>query len=176
MSPNAQTNANLGTDGRNPTDTVQFVTFFLSEREFGVDIQSVREIKGWQQTTALPSTPPYVLGAINLRGQIIAVYDLRQRLGIGATEAGDSHVVVVVEIGDRSLGLLADSVSDILTIDVGSIRAVPATGSNREPLLTGLIAKGEKMVSLLDLECIAGNELGHAVDDEFDDDEDRDAA
>lgn len=176
MSTHANAENNLGNEGHNPTDSVQFVTFFLSEREFGVDIQSVREIKGWQQTTALPSTPPYVLGAINLRGQIIAVYDLRQRLGIGSTEAGDSHVVVVVEIGERSLGLLADSVSDILTIDSASIRPVPVSGGNREPLLTGLIAKGEKMVSLLDLECIAGNELGRGDDGEFDDDEKRDAA
>lgn len=174
MSTHAQTDVDSGVEGRNPTDSVQFVTFFLSEREFGVDIQSVREIKGWQQTTALPSTPPYVLGAINLRGQIIAVYDLRQRLGIGATEAGESHVVVVVEIGERSLGLLADSVSDILTIDAASIRQVPVSGGNREPLLTGLIAKGEKMVSLLDLECIAGNEL--ELNRELDDDESRDAA
>lgn len=155
-------------DGAGIGESRQFVTFFLSDQEFGVDIQSVREIKGWQETTALPNTPPYVIGAINLRGQIIAVYDLRYLLGIGKTDVGNGHVIVVVEIGDRSLGLLADSVSDILTLDASEIRPVPATGVTQDQFLTGLIARGDKMVSILDLPTVAGEELG-SEDEDFDD-------
>lgn len=158
MSPDTANHAE--DDARGDAETCQFVTFFLSDQEFGVNIQSVREIKGWQHTTALPNTPPYVIGALNLRGQIIAVYDLRYLLGIGKSDAGAGHVVVVVEIGDRCLGLLADSVSDILTLDAASIRPVPATAAAKEQFLTGLIARGEKMVSILDLPVVAGEELG----------------
>jgi len=142
----------------------QLVTFFLSEQEFGVDIQSVREIKGSQETTTLPNTPPYVLGAINLRGQIIAVYDLRYLLGIGKTEVGSVHVIVVVEIGDRCLGLLADSVSDILTLDTSEIRQAPATSVTQDQFLTGLIAREKNLVSILDLPAIAGENFADGYD------------
>lgn len=166
-----ETNAYAGDGGKSDGDTCQFVTFFLSDQEFGVDIQSVKEIKGWQQTTALPNTPPYVIGALNLRGQIIAVYDLRYLLGIGKTDIGPGHVVVVVELGERCLGLLADSVSDILTLDASEIRPVPSTSISQDQYLVGLIARGEKMVSILDLPTVAGEELGNEDDDFFDADE-----
>lgn len=141
-------------------ETRQFVTFFVSDKEFGVDIQSVREIKGWQPTTALPNTPDYVIGALNLRGQIITVYDLGRRIGLGQSDIGKGHVVVVVEIGDRSLGLLADSVSDIITLEARAIRPVPVVGGDKEQLLSGLIPRDERMVSILELDAIAGAELG----------------
>ena len=147
----------------------QFVTFFLSEQEFGVDIQSVREIKGWQAATALPNTPAYVIGAINLRGQIISVYDLQHLLGIGKTNVDSSHVIVVVEIGDRCLGLLADSVSDIQTVAAAEIKPAPEAGVTTHQFLTGLIARGEKMISILDLPSVAGEELGLDSDDDADD-------
>ena len=165
ITENGQTNA----DGENALgDVRQFVTFFLSDTEFGVDIQSVREIKGWQHATALPNTPDYVIGALNLRGQIIAVYDLRRRLGIGTSEVGPGNVIVVVEIGERCLGLLADSVSDIIAMDESAIRPVPTTGPNKAQQLSGLIARDEKMVSILDLTMVAGEELGRSEDEDDD--------
>ena len=94
----------------------------------------MREIKGWQPTTPLPNAASHVLGVINLRGTIIAVYDLRHRLGLGPAEVSRSSVVIVVDLADRLAGILVDSVSDI--IDVPRSRPAPpptspATGTMR---------------------------------------------
>ena len=79
----------------------RIVTFKVDGRSFGVDVASVREIKGWQPTTPLPNAALHVLGVINLRGAIIAVYDLRRRLGLGASTISRSSVVIVVDLGER---------------------------------------------------------------------------
>ena len=97
--------------GEAGTAVKQFVTFTIGEEEYGVDIMMVREIKGWSPTTTLPNSPPYVRGVINLRGIIVPIFDLRMRFGMGLNEPGATHVVIIVKIGARTVGLLADGVS-----------------------------------------------------------------
>ncbi|WP_406854409.1 chemotaxis protein CheW [Alsobacter sp. KACC 23698] len=88
------------------------MTFETNGRSFGIDVSAVREIRGWQQTTPLPNSSDHVLGVINLRGVIVPVIDLRQRLGLGPSTISRSSVVIVVANGDRLEGVLADAVSD----------------------------------------------------------------
>ena len=110
-------------DQANPAaqDTIRrVVTFRVDQRAFGIDVGDVREIKGWQATTPLPHAAPYVRGVINLRGAIIAVYDLRRRIGEGATEASTTHVIIVVDAGEQVVGILVDAVSDIVDVPASS--------------------------------------------------------
>ena len=98
----------------------RIVTFKVGDRTFGLDVGMVREIKGWQATTPLPHAAPHVRGVLNLRGVILAVYDLRTAIGMGVTDATATHVIVVVDVEDKTAGLLVDSVSDIVDVPVSA--------------------------------------------------------
>ncbi|WP_439552086.1 chemotaxis protein CheW [Falsiroseomonas sp.] len=131
----------------------QYITCTLGDAEYGIDILSVREIKGWSETTALPHAPAWVRGVINLRGTIVPILDLRSRFGLGQTAATAMHVVVIIQTATRMAGLLVDSVSDIITVGAEEVRAVPEVGmSVPERLLSGLIPREGAMVSLVSLD------------------------
>ncbi|MFT4080056.1 chemotaxis protein CheW [Rhodomicrobium lacus] len=131
----------------------QFISFSIGGEEYAIDITAVREIRGWSGTTALPNQPDYVLGVMNLRGTIIPVYDLKLRFGTGATEAAKSKIVIIVAIRERTVGLLVDAVSDILTIETSEIRPVPEMdrGAVAE-FLSGIVSVEGTMVVVLSLE------------------------
>lgn len=107
----------------------EVVSFKVAEQDFCIDIGVVREIRGWSATTVLPHSQDYVKGVVNLRGSVVAVVDLSARLGFGATVPEARHIIIIVMIGDQTIGLLADVVSDILTIDDTSMRQVPDIAS-----------------------------------------------
>ena len=101
-------------DGASGIDGLsQFISFAIGDDQYGVDIMAVREIKGWSQITALPRQPDYMRGVLNLRGVMVPIIDLRCRFGQGMTEATALHIVIVVQIGARHVGLLADRVLDL---------------------------------------------------------------
>ncbi len=131
----------------------QFISFKMGEEEYAIDIMAVREIKGWSQTTTLPNQPSHIRGVMNLRGTVVPIFDLRCRFGMGVTDASSLHVVIIVAVLDRLIGLLVDTVSDILTIETGEIRAVPdsASGENVD-FLAGIATIKESMVVILSLD------------------------
>ncbi len=141
----------------------RIVTFKVDGRSFGVDVASVREIKGWQPTTPLPNASAHVLGVINLRGAIIAVYDLRRRLGLGSSTISRSSVVIVVDLGERLAGLLVDAVSDIVDIQVSSLRPAPEIAGEGDDILQALVVKGDDVVALLDLSSVVRENMGLAA-------------
>lgn len=131
-------------------EALQLVTFCLGDQTYGVDIMAVREIKVWTETTPLPNTPRFVRGVINLRGIIVPVFDLRERFGQGLTEVTKTHVVVVVAVDTRIIGILVDAVSDILTVPRAAVRPVPDGEHGQDSaFLAGLIAQGDAMVALI---------------------------
>lgn len=132
----------------------QIVVLTLRGRAFGVDVRRVREIRGWQPTTELPHAPNYVLGIVNLRGAIVPVFDLQARLGFGPNCNPAAGVVIVVEIGDRFVGFLSDSVSDIIDIGEDDLRPAPDYADGHRPLLHGLAVKNDDIVGLLDLDAV----------------------
>jgi purine-binding chemotaxis protein CheW len=133
-------------------NTKQFVTFTLGEAEYGIDIMVVREIKGWTDTTMIPNAPTYVRGVVNLRGVIVPIFDLRARFGLGLTVPTKMHVVIIVASGSRTIGLLVDTVSDIISIDPKAIRPVPEMGlPTEDQFLDGLVAMDNRMVTLVSL-------------------------
>jgi len=142
-------------------ETRQFISFTIGDEEYGVDIMAIREIKGWVATTELPNTPPYVRGVINLRGAIVPIFDLRARFGGGDTEASARHVIIVVSVRSRVVGLLVDAVADIITIAFSSIQPVPELEHKTDAgFLAGLVTVEGRMVALLDLDRLFDVELG----------------
>ncbi|ADO42906.1 CheW protein [Ketogulonicigenium vulgare Y25] len=106
------------------------VAFKLADQDFCIDIGLVREIRGWAPATLLPHAPDYIKGVINLRGAVVAVVDLAARLGFGPTAPSDRHVIIIVLYEGRVVGLLAELVSDIVTLDEAQMRAVPDIASD----------------------------------------------
>ena len=104
---------------------IQFISFAIGDDQYGVDIMAVREIKGWSEITHLPRQPEYVRGVLNLRGAIVPIVDLRCRFGQGLTETTPLHIVIIVQIGGRQVGLIGDRVLDIVSVDASQIQQVP---------------------------------------------------
>lgn len=140
-------------DRKDASDYKQYVTFAVGDRLYGVEIVLVREIKQWTPTTALPNQPHYTRGVLNLRGTIVPVHDLRARFGGPLTEATENHVVVIASIGEQSVGILVDAVSDILTVSPEDVRAIPS-GARELDLesISGLVSSGDDMIALLELQ------------------------
>lgn len=130
----------------------QFISFTIGEEEYGVDIIAIREIKGWTPTTALPETPAHMRGVIDLRGAIIPILDLRARFTGALTDPTSRHVIMVVSVEGRDLGILVDAVADILTVSPDQIQPVPELEqAQRSESLSGIVAVDGRMVALLDL-------------------------
>ena len=135
-------------------NALQLIAFSIADQTYGVEITTVREIRAWNGATPLPNTQEYVRGVINLRGTIVPIFDLRARFGDGQTEPTKNHVVVVMSVGEKWVGILVDAVSDILTISKDDIHNVPESNQSDTELLNGIVTHDNRMVGLIDLEAI----------------------
>ncbi len=134
-------------------DWSQYVTFLVDGRSYAIEITKIREIRGWSTPTSLPNAPHAMRGLLNLRGIVVPVFDLRCQFSGIDTEVGTSHVVIIVTLVDRLIGILVDAVSDILTLEPGEIMPVPNTGNGPDQqFLNGLVSKDDRMIALLQLE------------------------
>ena len=134
-------------------DISEFISFAIGDDQYGVDIMAVREIKEWSNVTHLPEQPDYMRGVLHLRGVIVPILDLRCRFGQGPTVATAMHIVLIVQIADRQIGLLADRVLDIVSFERHKIQPVPnVVQSARVDFLSGLIITGGEILALIDLD------------------------
>ncbi len=130
----------------------EFVSFAIGEEHYGVEIRAVREIKGWSRITELPGQPDYVRGVLNLRGTMVPIIDLRCRFGMGMTEPSPLHIVIVVQINEQPVGLLADRVLDIVAVDESSVQPVTRVSQGaRSDYLSGLVTIEAGMIALINL-------------------------
>ncbi|HYE42329.1 MAG TPA: chemotaxis protein CheW [Caulobacteraceae bacterium] len=131
----------------------ELISFRIGEQEFCVDIMSVREIRGWTPATPLPRTPAFMKGVINLRGAVLPIVDLGSRLGLSTAEPTARHVIMVVHIGERTVGLLVDAVSDIITVTDGQIQPTPDVACDQvKTFVRGIFAIEGRMISLVELD------------------------
>ena len=141
----------------------KYLTFALGKEEYGLEILKVREIIGYVDITAVPQTPHYVKGVINLRGQVIPVIELRAKFGLPSTEVTDQTCVIVVEVasGNRtySKGLIVDNVEEVLDIAGENIEETPQFGSNIDTeFILGMGKVGDAVKILLDIDKVLAND------------------
>jgi purine-binding chemotaxis protein CheW len=128
------------------------VTFHLGKEEYGVEIGSVQEIIRASDITPVPGAQAHVRGVINLRGKIIPVVDLRRRFALQATEASDAQRIIVVELGEKRLGMLVDSVSQVIKVPAGVVEEIPDEATTIDDRYIKGIAKMEsRLIIILDL-------------------------
>lgn len=133
----------------------EVVAFCVAGQDFCFDIMSVREIRGWTETTTLPHAQSYVKGVINLRGSVVPVVDLSDRLGFGQTEACARHVIIITVVQGQTIGLLADVVLDILAVSEESMHAVPDMVSDQvKAFISGVVLVEDRMIRRLDLSSV----------------------
>jgi purine-binding chemotaxis protein CheW len=143
----------LGNESRTGAIPTQLISFAIGDDQYGVDIMAVREIKGWSEITHLPSQPDYVRGVLNLRGVIVPIVDLRCRFGQGLTQATPLHIVIIVQIAAKPIGLLADRVLDIVSLEESQMQPVPRIAhAQRANFLAGLVTIDGAMIALIDLQ------------------------
>ncbi len=137
----------------------ELIAFRIGAQEFCVDIMAVREIRGWTQATVLPRSPDWMRGVINLRGAVLPIVDLAARLGFMPREAPERQVIIVAQIANGAstqiVGLQVDAVSDILTVEDGTLQPPPDVASELvRNFVQGLLAIEGRMVSLVSLDRI----------------------
>jgi len=129
-------------------DRRELISFRAGEQEYCIDIMAVREIRGWSPATSLPHAPAFMRGVINLRGAVLPIMDFSARLGLAATEPSARHVIIVVSVDDKTVGLLVDGVSDILSVTDEMLQPTPDVACDRvRSLVKGLISLDERMIS-----------------------------
>ena len=142
---------------RNAPDASQFLTFRIGAEEYGLDILRVQEIRSYEKPTRIANAPEFVKGVVNLRGVIVPVVDLRLRLGqVG--EYNDFTVVIVLNVLGRVVGIVVDSVSDVLELAADEIKPRPDIAAALDArFITGLGKVAERMLILLDIEAMVGS-------------------
>lgn len=142
---------NADTNIRSSSD-IELLSFRLAEQEYSVDIMSVREIRGWTRATPLPHSPAHVRGVINLRGTVLPVVDLSVRLGMDRVDGDSRNVIIVVQVGGQTAGLLVDAVSDILALPRSELQAPPGIGNeDANGFVQALTIVDGRMIRVLDL-------------------------
>lgn len=152
------------TDDTNRSAPAELLTFRIADQEYSLDIMCVREIRGWTKTTPLPHAPPHMKGVINLRGTVLPVMDLAERLGMETREHTDRNVIIVVKHKDSMTGLLVDAVSDIIALTDDDLCPPPdLSTSGSSGVIKALTLMDERMIRVLDLANIVEFETSGAA-------------
>ncbi|PIF93407.1 CheW protein [Acidovorax sp. 62] len=147
------------------TQIREFLAFKIANEEYGVDILRVQEIRSYEKPTTIANAPEHLKGVVNLRGVIVPIIDLRIKLGVSEVQYNHLTVVIVLNIGQRVIGVVVDGVSDVLTLEPSQLRPVPALDSNFDPEhLLAIGSVDDRMLILLDIEkFLADTVLGEAA-------------
>jgi purine-binding chemotaxis protein CheW len=142
------------------SSSTEFISFAIGDEQYGVDIMAVREIKEWSGVTQLPNQPDYMRGVLNLRGLMVPIIDLRCRFGQGLTDATPVHVVIVVHVDGKTVGLLADRVLDIVSVEGSQVQPVPQVSRSAQTnFLSGLVTIDSTMIALIALNHLFSDQI-----------------
>lgn len=134
-------------------ESQQFLTFLLDDQEYGLEIFKIREIRGYAPITPIPNVPPHVRGVMNLRGTVLPVVDLRMKFHLPPVEYNKYTVIVIAAVGDKTVGLLVDAVSDVLMVSDKDIREAPDFGASVDTrFINGVFESRERLTVALNLE------------------------
>jgi purine-binding chemotaxis protein CheW len=131
----------------------EFLAFTLGQEEYGIDILKVQEIRGYEAVTRIANAPEFVKGVINLRGIIVPIVDMRIKFNLGEPTYDQFTVVIILNIAGRVVGMVVDSVSDVITLNPGDIKPAPEMGTAfNTDYLVGLGTLEERMLILIDID------------------------
>lgn len=146
----------------------EYLTFRLDREEYGIDILKVQEIRGYEPPTRIANAPEFIKGVVNLRGTIVPIVDMRLKFQCVKAEYNAFTVVIILNLRDRIVGVVVDSVSDVMELPPENLKAAPEIDSVIDSsAVMGLGSLGERMLILLDIEkLMAGLDMGLASGEE----------
>ncbi len=130
----------------------EFLTFNLGNEEYGIDILKVQEIRGYEAVTRIANTPAFIKGVINLRGVIVPIVDMRIKFDLGEPVYNEFTVAIILNIGRRVIGIVVDTVSDVVSLPEDEIHPAPELGTFDNQFLMGLASANDRMLILIDIE------------------------
>ena len=137
----------------------EFISLFVGEQSFCIELNRIREIRRWEPVTMLPHSPHFVLGVVNLRGAVIPIIDLACKLGFPPFEPTKRNVIIICNLGHQVIGLLVESVSEILTVDLSEMQEAPRVKEDASnSAIRGVISIKDDMIRVIDLESMMGME------------------
>lgn len=144
----------------------EYLTFRLSQEEYGIDILKVQEIRGYEPPTRIANAPTFIKGVVNLRGTIVPIVDMRLKFNCSEAEYNSFTVVIILNLRSRIVGIVVDSVSDVLELAADSIKSAPDIESIIDNgCILGLGSVNERMLILLDIErLMSGADMGLSTD------------
>ena len=145
--------------------TLRWVTFHLGEEAYGINVMQVQEVLRVAEIAPVPGAPHYVMGIINLRGNVVTVIDTRARLGLDAKELDDSSRVVIIEAGKNVVGILVDSVAEVIELRMSEVDSAPNVGGDESSkYIQGVASVEGELLIMVDLNKLLSeeewNELG----------------
>jgi purine-binding chemotaxis protein CheW len=144
------------------TGAREYLTFRLDQEEYGIDILKVQEIRGYERPTRIANAPEFIKGVVNLRGTIVPIIDMRLKFNCAKAEYDAFTVVIILNLRNRIVGIVVDSVSDVMELPPESVKAAPEMDSMIDSAaVVGLGSVGERMLILLDIEkLMSGLDMG----------------
>jgi purine-binding chemotaxis protein CheW len=145
-----------------PAAIHEFLSFTLGKEEYGIDIQKVQELRGYDAVTRIANAPDYLKGVVNLRGIIVPIVDMRIKFDLGTPSYDQFTVVIILNVADRVMGMVVDSVSDVITLAPEQIKPAPEMGSALDTdYLIGLGTLEQRMLILVDIDkLMSSQEMG----------------
>jgi len=154
MSATAGNSRNKGTE-----DALRWVTFRLENEKYGINVMKVQEVLRITEIAPVPGAPSYVLGIINLRGNVVTVIDTRSRFGLPSAETDDSSRVVIIESEEQVVGILVDSVAEVVDLQASDIETAPNTGTEESAkFIQGVASYDGELLILVDLNKLLSDE------------------
>jgi purine-binding chemotaxis protein CheW len=141
---------------------LEFLAFTLGQEEYGIDIQKVQELRGYDSVTRIANSPDFIKGVVNLRGVIVPIIDMRIKFNLGAPTYDQFTVVIILNISGRTIGMVVDSVSDVITLTSQQLKPPPQMGSALDTeYLIGLGTLDDRMLILVDIDkLMSSGEMG----------------
>ena len=148
-----------------PARTLEFLAFTLGQEEYGIDIQKVQELRGYDTVTRIANAPDHIKGVVNLRGIIVPIIDMRIKFNLGTPSYDQFTVVIILSLASRVLGMVVDSVSDVITLSPEQIKPAPGMGAVLDTdHLISLGTIDERMLILVNIDkLMASSEMGLVV-------------
>lgn len=144
----------------------QHVTFLIGEETYGIEVLKVQEIIGMTEITHVPNTASFMEGVINLRGSVVPVVDMRKKFNMEEREYDSYTVIIIVEVNNRLVGMIVDSVSDVMNIPISSIQSTPHFTTRIETdFIKGIGQVNNNLVIILDVGAILSNDELKIIDD-----------
>lgn len=138
---------------------LQYVTFRLAEETYGINVMMVQEVLRYSEIAPVPGAPDYVLGIINLRGNVVTVIDTRQRFGLLPSEVSDSTRIMIIEADQQVVGIMVDSVAEVVYLQQSEIETAPNVGNDESAkFIQGVCNKNNELLILVELDKLMSEE------------------